>query len=247
MKPVRLLNAEFHPLTLEGTVDLVFRRIEAGERGSLCTVNVAILMMMREDPRLQRFVDAAAIVVADGEPLIWSSRAMARALPERVTGVDLVEGLCARAAREGAGVYLLGAERSVVDQVAAGLTQRHHGLVLSGVEDGYFGPEQAAERAQAVADSGAKILVVAMGVPKQEYFLQDHWQRLGVPFAIGVGGSFDVLAGLRVRAPELVQRAGMEWAFRLVQEPRRLWKRYLVTNSQFLYLMSRELIKKPRD
>jgi len=97
-------------------------------------------------------------------------------------------------------------------------------------------------RAQAVAASGAKILVVAMGVPRQEYFIEEYWDRLGVSFAIGVGGSFDVLAGLRKRAPEIVQRVGMEWAFRLVQEPRRLWKRYLVTNARFLSLISRELV-----
>ncbi len=243
MTPVPLLNASFHPLTTEETVDLVSRRIHAGERGYLCTVNVAILMMMRQDIRLQRFVENAAIVVADGEPLIWSSRLLARPLPERVTGVDLVELLCARAAREGFGVYLLGAERSVVEKVATGLKQRHPGLIVAGVQDGYFSGAQAEARARAVAESGARILVVAMGVPRQEHFLEEYWDRLGVEFAIGVGGSFDVLAGLRTRAPEIVQRVGMEWLFRLVQEPSRLWKRYLTTNAQFLYLMSRELLK----
>jgi N-acetylglucosaminyldiphosphoundecaprenol N-acetyl-beta-D-mannosaminyltransferase len=196
---------------------------------------------MREDPRLQRFVDNAAMVVADGQPIIWSSRLLARPLPERVTGVDLVNRLCALSAREGFGVYLLGAHKSVVEKVAAGLRERYPGLVLSGVEDGFFSAGDAAARARVVADSGAKILVVGMGVPRQEYFIEEYWDQLGVPFAIGVGGSFDVLAGLRVRAPKIVQRVGLEWLFRLVQEPGRLWKRYLVTNAQFLHLMSREI------
>jgi N-acetylglucosaminyldiphosphoundecaprenol N-acetyl-beta-D-mannosaminyltransferase len=241
------LNGRFDALGLDDTVDLISRRIQAGQRGYLCTVNVAILMMMRKDARLQGFVDRAAIVVADGQPLIWSSRMLARRLPERVAGVDLVDRLCARAAREGFGVYLLGAHKTVVDKLADRLKQRYPDLVLSGVADGYFGPEQAESRAQAVAASGAKILVVAMGVPRQEHFIEEYWDRLGVPFAIGVGGSFDVMAGLRVRAPEIVQRVGLEWLFRFVQEPRRLGKRYLVTNAEFLYLISRELLafKKP--
>jgi N-acetylglucosaminyldiphosphoundecaprenol N-acetyl-beta-D-mannosaminyltransferase len=245
---VHLLNSGFAPLSLEETVDRIVERIQAGQRGYLCTVNVAILMMMREDPRLQRFVENAALVVADGQPLIWSSRLLGRALPERVTGVDLVERLCERAAREGLGVYLLGAKKDIVETLARGLRARYPGLVLSGVADGYFktGAESEA-RAQAVAASGAKILVVAMGVPRQEYFIEEYWDRLGVSFAIGVGGSFDVLAGLRKRAPEIVQRVGMEWAFRLVQEPRRLWKRYLITNARFLSLMSRELISRAKQ
>ncbi len=241
---VPLLNGAFDPVTLDQTVERIGQLIRSGERGYLCTVNVAILMMMRQDPRLQRFVDNAAMVVADGQPLIWTSRLLGRHLPERVTGVDLVDRLCALGAREGFGVYLLGASRTVVDTVAARLTERHPGLILSGVDDGYFTPAEANARARAVADSGAKILVVGMGVPRQEIFIEEQWERLGVPFAIGVGGSFDVLAGLRMRAPEIVQRVGLEWLFRLLQEPRRLGKRYLVTNAQFCALISRELVKR---
>lgn len=240
--PLELLNGHFHPLTLDETVDLVARRIRAGERGYLCTVNVAILMMMRKDPRLQRFVERAALVVADGQPLIWSSRVLAQPLPERVAGVELVDRLCERAAREGFGVYLLGAHATVVEKLAERLKQRYPGLILSGVADGYFGADQSEARARAVAASGAQILVVAMGVPRQEHFIEEYWDRLSVPFAIGVGGSFDVMAGLRARAPEVIQQIGLEWLFRLVQEPRRLWKRYLVTNVEFLYLISRAVI-----
>lgn len=239
---VQLLNGRFDAVTLDQSVEIIARRIRAGERGYLCTVNVAILMMMRSDPRLQRFVDRSAMVVADGEPLIWSARLLGRPLPERVAGVDLVERLCALSAREGFGIYLLGAHQTVVEKLADKLKTQYPGIVLSGVADGYFGAEQAERRAEAVARSGAKILVVAMGVPRQEHFIEDHWDRLGVSFAVGVGGSFDVLAGLKARAPEILQRIGMEWSFRLAQEPRRLWKRYLTTNSEFMYLMARELL-----
>ena len=244
---IEILNGRFDPITLDETVEVVTRRIQAGERGYLCTVNVAILMMMRQDPRLQRFVDNAAMVVADGQPLIWGSRMLGRRLPERVAGVELVERLCERAAREGFGVYLLGGRREVVEKVAERFQAQFPGLRLSGVDDCYFSDAEGKERADAVARSGAKILIAAMGVPRQEWFIEEHWERLGVPFAIGVGGSFDVLAGLRARAPVLIQRVGMEWLFRLAQEPGRLWKRYLVTNAQFLYLMSREILISSSD
>jgi N-acetylglucosaminyldiphosphoundecaprenol N-acetyl-beta-D-mannosaminyltransferase len=118
------------------------------------------------------------------------------------------------------------------------LHSRHPGLDVRGWADGYFDADQAQARARAVAESGAELLFVAMGVPRQEYFIEEQWEHLGARIVIGVGGSFDVIAGLRKRAPVLIQRAGLEWAYRLAQEPRRLFRRYLVTNSQFLALMS---------
>jgi N-acetylglucosaminyldiphosphoundecaprenol N-acetyl-beta-D-mannosaminyltransferase len=242
MGTIRLLNGRFDAVTLSETIELVADRIRSDKRGYLCTVNVAILMMMRKDPRLQAFVDRAAVVVADGQPLIWSSGWLSRKLPERVAGVELVDQLCALAAREGHGVYLLGSKLSTAEEVARRLTARHPGLTISGIADGYFGTADAPARAAAVAASGAKILVVAMGVPRQEHFIEEQWEALGVPFAIGVGGSFDVLAGLKARAPRLLQRVGLEWAFRMAQEPRRLFKRYLVTNTAFAWQVSRALV-----
>lgn len=244
LKRVRILNGAFDPWTLQETVDRVAAFIESGQRGHVATVNVAILMMMRSDPRLQRFADSASFVLADGQPLIWASRLLSRPLPERVTGVDLVDALCARAARDGFGVYFLGARRDVVEAVAARMTGEHAGLRISGIADGYFSSAEEPERARAVAESGARLLFVGMGVPRQEHFLEDRWSELGVNVAIGVGGSFDVIAGLRRRAPRFVQRIGMEWMFRLVQEPRRLWRRYLVTNTLFTYHMLGELLSR---
>jgi N-acetylglucosaminyldiphosphoundecaprenol N-acetyl-beta-D-mannosaminyltransferase len=241
---VALLNGRFHSVTMKQTIEHIFSTVHSGQRGYLCTVNVAILMMMREDPRLQAFVDHATLRVADGQPIVWASRAQGNALPERVTGVDLVELVCERAANEGVGIYLLGATRDVIGEVARRLKQRYPQLTISGTDDGYFNAEQAPQRANAIAQSGAKILIVGMGVPRQEHFIEEQWDRLGVAYALPVGGSFDVIAGLRSRAPELVQKVGMEWAYRLAQEPRRLFKRYLTTNSQFLGLMARDMLRR---
>ena len=237
-KAVRILNGRFDALSAHQVVDEVVRTIDAGQRGVICTVNVAILMMMRSNPRLQRFADTARWAVADGQPLVWSSHLGRPTLPERVTGADLIDLLCARAAREGIGVYFLGASDAIVRQVVDLLRKRHPALDVRGWADGYFGPNEASDRADAIARSGAQLLFVAMGVPRQEYFIEEQWGRLGANVAIGVGGSFDVVAGLRKRAPRLTQRLGLEWAYRLAQEPRRLFMRYLVTNSQFLGLIA---------
>jgi N-acetylglucosaminyldiphosphoundecaprenol N-acetyl-beta-D-mannosaminyltransferase len=240
MERVRILNGEFDVLTTSQTVDAIFNQLREGKRGWLCTVNVSILMMMRADQRLQAFVDRAALVVADGQPLIWC--APSRSLPERVTGVDLVDVLCERAARDGKRVFLLGATADIITLTAQRLRDRHAGLHID-CADGYFGKDQASARADQIRVSSADILFVGMGVPRQEHFIEEQWDRLGVGMAIGVGGSFDVLAGLRSRAPAWVQTIGMEWCYRMVQEPRRLFMRYLVTNSQFVWLVSRGLLR----
>jgi N-acetylglucosaminyldiphosphoundecaprenol N-acetyl-beta-D-mannosaminyltransferase len=237
-RPVHILNGRFDRLSADQTVEKLIQAIRAGERGVLCTVNVAILMMMRSDARLQRFVESSRWTVADGQPLVWASHLRQQPLPERITGIDLIDLLCARAARDGIGVYFLGADDKTIRTAVDVLRARHAGLDVRGYADGYFGPEQAHARAKAVAESGAELLFVAMGVPRQEYFIDEQWQHLGARVVIGVGGSFDVGAGLRKRAPVLMQRAGLEWAYRLAQEPRRLFRRYLITNSQFLGLMS---------
>ncbi len=247
MKTVEILNGAFGCVTLEDTVDWARDWIASGQRGYVCTVNVAILMMMRANPNLQRFVDGASLVVADGQPLIWASYLQGDALPERVTGVDLVDELCELASEEGFGVYFLGARAEVIETAVANLKARHPGLEVCGVADGYFSAAEASERARAIRESGAKLLFVGMGVPRQEEFLENQWEELGVSLAIPVGGSFDVLAGKARRAPVLLQRLGMEWAFRLAQEPRRLWKRYLLTNTQFIYHVLRSATRSEPD
>ena len=245
MQRMRFLNGQFDPLTLPQTVDAIFRLLDAGKCGWLCTVNVAILMMMRTDARLQQFVGRAALVVADGQPLIWCAPWLGQPLPERVTGLHLVDALCERAAREGKRVYLLGASDEVVAKAAQRLRARFANLHVE-CADGYFTQDEAPVRADQVRASGAEILFVGMGVPRQENFLEEQWDRLGVGMAIGVGGSFDVLAGLRRGAPRWVEKIGMEWLFRLIQEPRRLFMRYLVTNTQFIWLIFCALLKGDR-
>ena len=222
-------------MTLSDTVGAIFNIVNADRREWLCTVNVAVLMMMCSDSRLQGFIDRSAVVVADGQPIICLARLLGCSLPERVTGVDLVDAICERAARDGKRIYLLGATDSVVAKVAERQRSRFPGIQVD-YSDGFFSADSAANRADRIRSSGAAILFVGMGVPRQEKFIEEQWDRLGVNIAIGVGGSFDVLSGLRARAPRWMQQIGVEWFFRLIQEPRRLFLRYLVTNSQFVWL-----------
>jgi len=242
MKPrVPILNGHFDPLTSCETVDAVFDALHAGQRGWLCTVNVATLMTMRKDRTLQSFVDRALWVVADGQPLVWCAPLFGGRLPERVAGIDLIDLLCRRAVAEGKGIYLLGAKPRLVRNAMEALRRRHPGLRVDG-SDGYFSAAESSARADAIRASGASLLFVGMGSPRQEAFIAEHWERLGAGVAIGVGGSFDVLGGARYRAHPWIGNAGLEWLVRLAQEPRRLFPRYLATNSMFCLLIANTLL-----
>lgn len=239
---VKILNGSFHSLTRDETVGEIFDFIDAGRRGWLCTVNVSGLMDMRSDPFLQSFVERAEWVVADGQPLVWCSHLLGNGLPERVTGIDIIDPICSRAASEGKRVYLLGAEPDILAKALEKLRERHPNLMVEGAH-GYFPPAEARQRAKAVAASEAALLLVGMGCPRQERFIDEHWAHLGASVAIGVGGSFDVISGRLARAYPWVQAAGLEWAVRLAQEPLRLFMRYLTSNTKFISLMIREIFR----
>lgn len=238
-----ILNGVFDSVTRSQAATWARNLIKSGKRGYICTVNVAILMMMRSNAELRRFIDEAPLVVADGQPLVWASRLSRCSLPERVTGIDLIEDLMALSEQEGFGVYLMGATSEIIHKVESNLRMQYPKLRICGVDDGYFSLNNAEDRVKAIRESQANILLVGMGVPRQEAFLSQHWADLGVNLAIGVGGSFDVIAGLRQRAPLWMQKSGLEWLFRLVQEPGRLWQRYATTNAQFIGLFFVYLLK----
>lgn len=240
---VTVLNGSFDALTFNEAVDAILETVRSGKRGWVCTVNVATLIEMRRNPALQSFVDRALLVVADGQPIVWCARLFGGRLPERVAGIDLVEALAQRATAEHGRIYLLGSTPTLVARAVARLRKRHPGLTVEGA-DGHFPPASAAERADTIRACSPDLLFVGMGTPRQERFIDAQWQRLGVSVAIGVGGSIDVLAGARVRAHPWLRRVGLEWLARMVQEPRRLAARYLVTNTIFCLLIVRTLMSR---
>jgi N-acetylglucosaminyldiphosphoundecaprenol N-acetyl-beta-D-mannosaminyltransferase len=210
---------------------------EDGQSHQIVTVNLDFLRAAGEDGAFREVINGADLAVADGMPLVWLSRFLHAPIPERVTGFDIVELACDRAVREGLGVFLLGAAPGVAATAAAALKRRHPGLRVAGTYSppmGVHDKDEEERMVQAVAAAGRCVLLVAFGAPKQDRFIHANLSRLNVPVAIGVGCAFDILAGAVRRAPTWMQRLGLEWAWRLAMEPRRLWRRYLVQDAPFL-------------
>ena len=176
---------------------------------------------------------------ADGQPVVWAARVLGTPIPGRVNGTDLMYELFQLAEREGLRVYLLGARQEALDAAVAVLRERYPGLTLAGARHGYFSAEEEAEVVAEVARARADILLLALPSPRKEWFLLEYAGDLGVRFAMGVGGSIDVLAGIQPRAPVWMQRTGLEWLFRLIRDPRGMWRRYLTTNARFIGLLAR--------
>lgn len=221
---VWVLGVPFDPVRLAEAADRVASLVESGGAHLVVTANPELVMAARKDPELVRAVRGASLVVADGIGVVWASRRLGRPLPERVPGVELMEALCERAARQGWPIFLLGGLPGVAEQAAAELRRRWPGLPVAGTHHGYFQVEGAV--VEAVACSGAALLFCGLGSPRQELWLSRHLDRLGVRVAMGVGGSLDVLAGRSTRAPAWLRRVHLEWLYRLLREPRR-WRRQL--------------------
>jgi N-acetylglucosaminyldiphosphoundecaprenol N-acetyl-beta-D-mannosaminyltransferase len=198
--------------------------------------------MMRHDRELARACRAGHLILADGMSVLWSLRAAGRRMPERVTGVDLMARLLDAAGQHRLRVYFLGAGREVLMTLVERTRAQYPGLEIAGFHDGYFGPDDHLSLVEEIRESGAHILFVGMPTPFKETWCERHRERLDVPVIIGVGGSFDVLAGFIRRAPRWMQAGGLEWFWRLLMEPRKLWKRYLTTNSEFVWFAGREIL-----
>ena len=238
--PVEVFGVPLHPDTMGQTVTRIERLIDAGGAHQHVVLNAAKVVQMADDASLRDIVANCAVINADGQSIVWAARLLGAEVPERVTGVDLMQHLLDKAAERGWPVYFLGATEQVVADVVRIEQERHPGLAVAGWRNGFWTPEQEADVVAGVAASHATVLFVAMPTPRKERFLAEHLDALGVTFAMGVGGSFDIVAGVTRRAPLWMQRAGLEWAYRLLQEPRRMFKRYLVGNTRFILLTGRE-------
>lgn len=184
------------------------------------------------------------IASADGQPVVWAARLLGAPLRGRVNGTDLMFELLALAEREGYAVYVLGARQPALDAAIAELRHRFPQLRLAGSRDGYFDPAETASVVDEIAGSGADILFVGLPSPRKEWFLIEHGRELGLGFAMGVGGSIDILAGAQPRAPIWMQRTGLEWLFRLRRDPAGMWRRYLSTNTRFVSLLATAMVNR---
>jgi N-acetylglucosaminyldiphosphoundecaprenol N-acetyl-beta-D-mannosaminyltransferase len=237
-----VLGCRIDRLDLPGTVAHVEELIEAGSYTQHMAINAAKLVYMRDDPALQEVIAGCGLVNADGQGVVWASRLLGDPLPERVAGIDLMHELIALAERRGWPVYFLGARPEVLQRALERIREQHPALAIAGARDGYFDDAEAAQVAAEIREAGPQIVFVAMSSPRKELFLGEHGPGLGAPFVMGVGGAIDVVAGVTKRAPRAWQRLGLEWLYRLLQEPRRMFRRYAVTNARLAWLVTRELL-----
>lgn len=227
-------------------IDEVGERIDAfvrsGTPHQIVPANVDFLRLGCANPGFRVLVNAADLIVADGMPLVWAARLRNDPLPQRISGVELIHECARVAARRGYSIFLLGAAPGVAGEAAEALLLRYPGLRIAGTYCPPPLPLSAEDNAQvlgAIRAARPDIVLVAFGAPLQEEWIRAHMRRLGVPVCIGVGGAFDMISGRVRRAPLWMQRRGFEWLFRLIQEPRRLWRRYFVHDLPvFLRLMA---------
>ncbi|RXH29825.1 MULTISPECIES: WecB/TagA/CpsF family glycosyltransferase [Bradyrhizobium] len=230
-------------LTMAETVELARGAMRSRGRLQHVALNVAKFVKMRSDPVLAADVANSDIVGIDGMGILWGARAVGLPARARVAGVDLLAELLAVCAREGFKPYFLGATQAVLHSAMQRARERHPSLAFAGWHDGYFKPEQESDVVRDIRSSGADCLFIGMPTPRKERFLAAHRDDLGVPFIMGVGGAFDILAGTVRRAPALVQRLGLEWLYRIYQEPGRMWWRYATTNTLFASILAQALVK----
>jgi N-acetylglucosaminyldiphosphoundecaprenol N-acetyl-beta-D-mannosaminyltransferase len=238
------------PLALtdyEQTLDWIDDAVASGHRGYVCVAATHTVMATRDDPALRAAVLAADFTVPDGQPLVWALKALGHDVSDRVYGPDLMEQACARAAQTGQRFYLYGGRNpGALAQLARSLRLRYPGLRIVGGQAPPFRTLTDAEEEAVAADikrSGADVVWVGLGVPKQEKWMATMRHRVSASVLIGVGAAFDFHAGLIPQAPGWMQRAGLEWLFRLAQEPRRLWRRYLRYNPRFVVGFVRQYLR----
>jgi N-acetylglucosaminyldiphosphoundecaprenol N-acetyl-beta-D-mannosaminyltransferase len=237
---VIILNTQVHSLTFQDTIELIEAAIVEKRNTHHVVVNAGKIVSIQKNRSLFQSVINSDIINADGQSVVLASRFLGHPLPERVAGIDLMESLVELAHQKGYRCYFFGAKENVVRKVINHYTEVYSSSVIAGFRNGYFDKAEEEEIAKDIAESEADILFVAITSPKKEIFLNKYKEIIKTPFIMGVGGSFDVVAGVTKRAPKWMQDAGLEWFFRLVQEPRRMWKRYLVGNTKFVVLIIKQ-------
>ncbi len=237
---IQIMGCNVDNLSMEETLQVIDGFIRSGQPHQHVVVNVDKIVKAQHDEELRRIINECALINADGMPVVWASRWLGKPLKERVAGVDLFESLMQRSARTGWRVYLLGARNEVVQGVKNLYERKYPGLTVAGARDGYWKAGEEELVAQQIAEARPDILFVAISSPKKEQFLGRYQAMMKVPFAMGVGGTFDVAVGKVKRAPVWMQRSGLEWFYRFLQEPRRMFRRYFIEDMAFLGLFWRE-------
>ena len=241
---IDFLTIPVDALTMVQTIDKIDNCIKNNEHIQHVVINAGKVVAMQTNKALYDSVVSCDLINADGQSIVWATRFLGKHLPERVAGIDLMQNLVILAAEKGYKCFFLGAKEEVVGKVVDYYSKKYNKDIIAGYRNGYFTADEEAEVAKQIADSKANILFVAITSPKKEIFQSKYQDILGsVNFTMEVGGSFDVIAGVTKRAPHWMQKIGMEWFFRFIQEPIRMWNRYMVGNYKFIKLVVKEKYK----
>ena len=245
MKKIKMLNTSIDNLTMEETINTIDSVITEGGQLHHVVVNAGKIVAMQTDLQLRKSVNESDIINADGQAVVWASKLLGKPLKERVAGIDLMVNLIELAHQKNYKVFFFGAKEEIVKTVVRIYSEQYSSNIIAGYRNGYFKKEEEQEIAREIANSGANMLFVAISSPTKENFLFENKDLLNkVNFIMGVGGSFDVISGKVKRAPIWMQNNGLEWFYRFAQEPKLMWKRYLIGNSKFIKLVLSEKLKR---
>jgi len=247
MSRVTILGAPVDALSMAETLSAIDNAIKKKKKIQHVVVNAAKIVNMKKDKELYDAVVNCDIINADGQSVVWAAKILKKPLPERVAGIDLMEKIVELASKKKYKIYFFGAQEEIVRKVVDVYSEKYSPEIIAGYRNGYFKKDEEPEIAKKIAASKADILFVAIPSPMKEIFLDKYSNIIKCSFTMGVGGSFDVVAGLIPRAPKWMQNIGMEWFYRLIQEPRKMWKRYLTTNTMFVYYLIREKISPQKN
>lgn len=247
MSRISVIDCPVDCLDMNQTIEKIENTIKQKKKCQHVVVNVSKFMEMRKDPQLKKIIEDCQIINADGMPLVWASKLLGDPLPERVTGIDLFYNLIKLSSEKGYRPFFFGAREWVVKDVVETFKAKYPDLQVAGFRNGYYNKDEEGNIAEMIKDSKADMLFVGFSSPMKEKFLNKWMPVMNVPFCMGVGGSFDIVAGKTQRAPEWMQKTGLEWLYRIIQEPRRMWKRYAKTNPGFVWIVFMEYLKKLRN
>lgn len=222
-----VLDCYIDTLDADGAMAKIAEFVVAKEPRHVITLNAEIVYLARENKELKDIINQADLVTPDGIGIVWAARKLGWHVKERVTGIDMVDNICNQASQNGWGIYLLGAHPTVVEKAADNLRQHYPQLNIVGMRDGYFTEKETPLVLEDIKRTSPDILLVALGAPKQEFFISKYKKELGIPISVGVGGSFDVIAEVKQRAPDFMIKLNLEWFYRLITEPSRI-RRQLV-------------------
>lgn len=246
MPRILIMGCPVDALSMDETIDKIEGYVKRRRTCQHVVVNVSKFVEMHRDYNLFKIISACDIINVDGMPIVWASRLLGQPLPERVAGVDLFQNLIGFSANKGYRPFFFGAREQVVTKVVHEFENKYPRLKTAGYRNGYYTENEEAEIAEQIRDSRADMLFVGFSSPRKENFLKKWMPLMQVPFCMGVGGSFDIVAGRTKRAPHWMQQSGLEWCYRIYQEPRRMWKRYAKTNPIFIGMVLKEYIQLKR-